>query len=513
MTFRTRLVVCTLGGRRGPLELPESVVDDERPFISGGERTLYELATAAAVLGVDVELRGQIDRVVLAEVAGAAGASPRTGLPARRPSAADVVVVPEAIDLDVLAAVHLSEAHGVIDLLGPPGLTGWDFIGPVTPVPDPWTVPLERLGRPESFRVMAGLGFEMWTATLGLAAAGERSGTPVTWLGTGTPVPFPDIGDKSHDVAVIEANRWHRQAAQVADALSGASVLRIAPVPHVYSLSPHLAPARLLLWPSRVEGMSRIARESRAVGTVPVMLDTNPFTLPDDHTPGSVLVSDLDGMVRAVRDLLEDPVRLAEHQSVAVSTARDQVDWPAYLARVAQALLESFGRDGADIDRRDGDVDRRGSDGDRVTSEGHGDPRDGDDVVDLVHRAEARLGDAVSRQVDALRRQSDDLEAHLRSVIDERVLAEVAATAAGDRARALLEARDHELAHLREARQELERTLASLEAERAGLVAERDRLLAEQHRLDDEIRAFRNRRSVKLAEIVGRRRPVRPPDG
>ena len=488
MTFRTRLVVCTLGGRRGPLELPESVVDDERPFISGGERTLYELATAAAVLGVDVELRGQIDRVVLAEVTGAAGASPRTGLPARRPSVADVVVVPEAIDLDVLAAVHLSEAHGVIDLLGPPGLTGWDFIGPVTPVPDPWTVPLERLGRPESFRVMAGLGFEMWTATLGLAAAGERSGTPVTWLGTGTPVPFPDIGDKTHDVAVIEANRWHRQAAQVADALSGASVLRIAPVPHVYSLSPHLAPARLLLWPSRVEGMSRIARESRAVGTVPVMLDTNPFTLPDDHTPGAVLVSDLDGMVRAVRDLLEDPVRLAEHQSVAVSTARDQVDWPAYLARVAQALLESFGRDGADIDRREGD-----------------------DVVDLVHRAEARLGDAVSRQVDALRRQSDDLEAHLRSVIDERVLAEVAATAAGDRARALVEARDDELAHLRAARQELERTLASLEAERAGLVAERDRLLAEQHRLDDEIRAFRNRLSVKLAEAVGRRRPVRPP--
>ena len=90
-------------------------------------------------------------------------------------------------------------------------------------------------------------------------------------------------------------------------------------------------------------------------------------------------------------------------------------------------------------------------------------------------------------------------------------MAEVAATAAGDRARALLEARDHELAHLREARQELERTLASLEAERAGLVAERDRLLAEQHRLDDEIRAFRNRLSVKLAEAVGRRRPVRPP--
>jgi hypothetical protein len=494
-------VICTLGGRRGPLELPESVVDDERPFISGGERTLYELATAAAVLGVDVELRGQIDRAVLTEITGAAGASPRTGLPARRPDAADVVVLPEAIDLGLLAAVYLSEARGVIDLLAPPGLSGWDFLGPEVPAPDHWTVPLGQLGRPESFRVMAGLGFELWTATLGIAAAGRRAGVPVSWLGTGTPVPFPEVPDKTHDVAVIESNRWRRQAEKVADALPGVTVLRIGPVPHVYSMASHLAPARILLWPSRVEGMSRIGRESRAVGTVPVTLDTNPFALPDDHTSGSVLVSDLDEMEAVVRDLLADPGRLAEQHELAVSSARDQVDWPAYLVRVAEVLRRSFAEDGPGV--ADGAASGTGVEDAAGTGVE-------DAAGDAVRRARGHLGAAVIRQVDAIRDRSDDLEAHLRSVIEEQARAGVTAAATAEAAWTLVRARDVELERVQTAHQDLERVRALLQAELDGLVTERDGLVTERDGLADEIRAFRNRRAVRWADGVSRRRPGGP---
>jgi hypothetical protein len=39
-----KLVVCTAGGARGYLELPESRISEECPFITGGERFLYERA-------------------------------------------------------------------------------------------------------------------------------------------------------------------------------------------------------------------------------------------------------------------------------------------------------------------------------------------------------------------------------------------------------------------------------------------------------------------------------------
>jgi hypothetical protein len=44
------IVVCVPGGRRGVWDLPESTLV-ERSVIAGGERTLYEIAFAAAAIG------------------------------------------------------------------------------------------------------------------------------------------------------------------------------------------------------------------------------------------------------------------------------------------------------------------------------------------------------------------------------------------------------------------------------------------------------------------------------
>jgi len=332
-----RLVVVA-PGRPGPaLELPGSRFSPDRPFISGGERSLYELAVAGAVLGLEVELRGDINRIIFEAVTSAAGAGPRVGLEPRRPDGADLIVIPETADKNLLATLVLSSARRVMLLLAPPGLCGWSF-EPGWTVPDPITVPLDAIGTPWSYRQLEGSGLTLWTNAHGIAEAGYRSGVEVEWIGTGTPVPFPDEIGKQFDVAVVVANRWASWAREVADRLEVASVLSVPATPSAYSLSPWLAAARILLWPSRVEGISRIAREARAVGTVPITLDTNPFATVDDHGPGVVLVSDLDGIAGAARQLLADPSRLAALADQARTGARHQADWATYVARVGETI-------------------------------------------------------------------------------------------------------------------------------------------------------------------------------
>jgi len=91
-----RIVICSGPGTGGFLELPPSLVGEDRPFVSGGERSLYELAVGAACLGLDVELRGSINYPVLRRLTDAAGATPRLRLEPRRPDPSDIVVIPEA---------------------------------------------------------------------------------------------------------------------------------------------------------------------------------------------------------------------------------------------------------------------------------------------------------------------------------------------------------------------------------------------------------------------------------
>ncbi len=255
-------MVCAGGDDPGWHELPASVPNPDRPYISGGERSLYELAVGAAVLGLDVELRGGINEPILRELGTAAGALPRTGLLPRRPGLSDIVVLSEGADPDWVATIALSGAQPVFYLLAPPGLFGWSFLAGWPGTHDPVTVRPEAVGRPETYRAIDAMGFTMWSNARGIAETGERAGVKVSWLGTGTPVPFPAPQPKVYDLAVVEHNRWRGGAEAIAGRICGASVLRVGPVPWSYSLSAALSSARLLVWPSRLEGMSRISRES-----------------------------------------------------------------------------------------------------------------------------------------------------------------------------------------------------------------------------------------------------------
>lgn len=333
-----RVVVCALGGLHGVLELPESALLPDHASVSGGERSLYEIAVAAAAAGFEVELRGEIDQTILDTITSSAGVAPRVGLPARRPEPGEVVVIPEAAHLDLHLAAYLSGAAVVLVLLAPPGLCGWDFT-PGWVRPDLHTVRVDAVGTPLGYRTIASLGCTMWTNAHGTAQAGREAGVDVNWIGTGTPVPFPDAPPKTFDVAIIENNRWYERAAGLAAELQGVSVLSIPPRRATYSLSKDLAPARLLLWPSRIEGMSRIAREARGVGTVPVALDTNPFADRADHGDGLVLVRDDRELVERARDLLADPRATDQLAALARAGARAQVQWLPFVERVRQALM------------------------------------------------------------------------------------------------------------------------------------------------------------------------------
>jgi hypothetical protein len=356
----SKVVVCALGGNRGFLELPESTLGDRR-LISGGERSLYELATALAVLGVDVELRGDLQAQLLDTITEAGRARPTVGLPPRRPEPGEVIVLPDGLRPDLFLATHLSGAHTVVLMLGPPGLCGWSFLAGWEP-PDLLEVEVSRVGTVAMYQAMAALGFSLWTEARGIEEACRKAGVNVSQLGSGTPVPFPDPPPKTVDIAVIEENRWFPLARDVARQLSTASVV-LVPTQTVYSLSEALGPARILPWPSRVEGRSRIAREARAVGTVPVSLDTNPFATARDHGRGTVLVPDLATLVRETDRLLHAPDELAELAAQGAQSAREEVDWERYLGRVSTALRElptspsadarsEFGREIAEQQRR-----------------------------------------------------------------------------------------------------------------------------------------------------------------
>src|SRR6516165_1955854 len=225
-----RVVVCGLGGERTPWGLPASSLEAAR-WIHGGERSLYALATAIATLGWDVELRGRIvskelDRMVRA----AGGRGPRVELPPRRPAAEDLVIVPDGwTDPLAYARICLSPARLVMMMLAPPGLFGWPFQADWTRS-DPLSAKAEEMATPEHFRAMEALGFELWSNNQWLAAAAHSADVDCEWIGNGLPTPLPAPGEKTHDVAVVEANRWAPLARSVAAKLNEVSILRIPEV-------------------------------------------------------------------------------------------------------------------------------------------------------------------------------------------------------------------------------------------------------------------------------------------
>jgi hypothetical protein len=337
MAEPARVVVCTLGGDGNPWELPVSRFVGSR-WIGGGLRTLHELAVAIAATGRPVELRGMVFKPTLDELSAATGTPPLLARESRRPSADDLVIVPEGwTEPMAYARLAFSPARTVLLLLAPPGLFGWSF-APSWSRPSALTVDLAQLARPEHFQAMASLGFELWTPSERLAETARAAGVACKWIGNGQPTVPAQGCVKTIDVVWIEDNKWASLARRVAAGLH---------VPHrSIPSSPHedllrqLGEGRVLLWPSRIEGHARISVEARAVGTVPVALSTNPYAAGLSEEGGCVVVDSLEDMPAAVHALLAQAGRLAELSTRAVKTAREQIDWSTYLTRVDGALSQ-----------------------------------------------------------------------------------------------------------------------------------------------------------------------------
>jgi hypothetical protein len=338
-----RVVVCALGGEDAdPRKLPASslVARD----IRGGERTLYEIAVAVAATGREVELRGLIDEGALRRTAGAAGAAPRVGLSPRLPEPDDQVVVPEGHVTPLpYARLALSPARAVIAVLAPPGLFGWPFSPEPWDRPDHLTVDPVTLARPEHFRRMTEAGFELWTQSPRISELAARAGVTCSWIGGGSPVAFPEPPPKRFDVVTVTDNRWAELARTAVVGLDR-SHLPIPRVAHDEMLR-LLGLGRVLAWPSRVEGHARIQVEARAMGTVPVALSTNPFADGLDEKNGAVLVDTVEEIAPRIEELLEDGDLLAELSSRARESARSQMDWDTFVARIDEVLrLDPGGR-------------------------------------------------------------------------------------------------------------------------------------------------------------------------
>ena len=257
-------------------------------------------------------------------------------LPERDPAEGDVVILWEGHRNTLpYLRVSLSPARGVIAVLAAPGLFGPGLEGGFS-APDPLTVDLDSLALPRQYHAMDAFGFDLWTNSPAVKETANRAGVDCSFIGTGQPLPFPDPGPKTNDVAIVGTNRWVSLARQVGDAL-GFPYMEIPEGDRVAILAAFAA-SRILVLPSRVEGQSRLQLEARAVGCVPVALSTNRFAAGMDDAGGAVLVPSVEEMPDAVRALLADPEQLEARAARAVRTAREQVDWGAFLGRLASVV-------------------------------------------------------------------------------------------------------------------------------------------------------------------------------
>jgi hypothetical protein len=307
----------------------------DKPFVPGGELNAMEVAFAAAAAGHDVELRGWLHEPTFRRFADASGAAPRVDLEPRAPEDSDLVLVPEGWDDPVpYVKLALSPARTALFVLAAPGLFGWPFTADWTAPPDPLTVDVASLARPAHFDGMRALGYELVTHSPGLAAA---AGDDCTWLGTGLPWVPPGPAAKEVDAVGLLANRWAPLVREVAGALDGASVDLIEEASNDEVVA-RMARARVLLWPSRVEGHATIPHEARAAGCVPVALSTNPFAVGLDADHGAVVVDAVEEIAPAASALLADPDRLRAMATLARRTALEEVAWAPFAERVAAWL-------------------------------------------------------------------------------------------------------------------------------------------------------------------------------
>jgi hypothetical protein len=257
------------------------------------------------------------------------------------PQRGDVVLMPEGFE-DPLTYGYavLSGARKILLVLAPPGFVGWPFR-------EGWyrkpavDISVDEVGLPEHYRAIDAMGFEMWGNSPRLVDRINASGVRGTYIGAGRPVPFEPPLPKRYDVVTFANNRWAQLAREVVARLDpSVTHHEIPPVPNVEVLR-QLGQARVLIHPLRIEGDSRIGQEARAMGAVPVVLNTNTYSAGLDEEGGAVEVCTLDDMPGAVMELLNDPDRLADLRGRGMRTARAHLDWEAFVGRVDAALSRS----------------------------------------------------------------------------------------------------------------------------------------------------------------------------
>jgi Glycosyl transferases group 1 len=384
----------------GELALPPACRTDDQ--VSGGPRSLHELAFAVAATGREVELRGRVSLGYYDQLREATGLAPALPDRARRPDRGEIVVIPEGEpDPLAVARVVLSGARGVMMVLAPPGLFGW-------PLTDGWTAPsvedvdLDALARPEHFEAAAALGLALWTHMPHVCDRARAAGVDCRFVGNGSPLPVPAPQPKTVDVAWLRANRWGAAAERVAERLGdGVSVEAIDAVPQP-EVARRLSVTRMLIWPSHIEGHGRVPAEARAAGCVPVALDTSPYATWLDEASGAVTVSAVDDMPAAIRGLLADPERLAVLAEQGRASAALQLDWPSYVARVDEAL---------------GEVERR-----RPQPAAGALAVLGDRIADLLAAERHEAGAAYQREVDRVSAERDEAGRRLAALRGRRAV-------------------------------------------------------------------------------------------
>jgi hypothetical protein len=134
-------------------------------------------------------------------------------------------------------------------------------------------------------------------------------------------------------------NRWSHLARQVTGELERDGVACVA-VPRTgrAEVLELLGRSRVFVHPMRVEGNSRLGCEARAMGAVPVVLDSNLYAVGLDEAGGAVPVSSVEEMAGTVTGLLADAPRLERLSATGMATARSQIAWEPYVERIDEAL-------------------------------------------------------------------------------------------------------------------------------------------------------------------------------
>ncbi|NNN15064.1 MAG: hypothetical protein HKL82_04305 [Acidimicrobiaceae bacterium] len=109
-------------------------------------------------------------------------------------------------------------------------------------------------------------------------------------------------------------------------ALRQGSVHRTPPASNVYSLANEIGRAKLLLFPIRIEGMSRITREARMVGAVPVVFDTvNSHVADEDYGQGTLFAASTTGVAAEIERPLGDGAELSNRSRAGMEFVRKQI--------------------------------------------------------------------------------------------------------------------------------------------------------------------------------------------